>query len=257
MISVLGAVSSENVTLIVAFGGGIISILSPCVLPLVPGYIALVTGLEVSDVREGRARDLGRIAAMTAWFALGFTTVFVLLGLAASRLGQSVFDNQALLTRLSGVLVFVMALYLAGSQLLMAPRLYGESRFQVRTGQFGIFTAPVAGAAFAFGWSPCLGPIIAAVFGVAATQSGPRAIALLIAYSAGMAVSFLVVGLAFGRWAAPLELVKRHLRVLTFISAGILAVFGVLLMLDRMWMLSSWLTRFLDALGLDRLVELG
>ncbi|CAB4793335.1 unannotated protein [freshwater metagenome] len=79
----------------------------------------------------------------------------------------------------------------------------------------------------------------------------------MVAYSAGMAVSFLGVGLAFGRWAAPLEFVKRHLRALTFISAGILAVFGVLLMMDRMWMLSLWLTQALDALGLDRLVELG
>ena len=120
-----------------------------------------------------------------------------------------------------------------------------------------LFTAPIAGAAFAFGWSPCLGPIIAAVFGVAATESGPRAVLLLVSYSAGMAVSFLLVGLAFGRWAAPLDFVKRHLRTLTFISAGVLAIFGVLLILDRMWMLSSWLTRLLDALGLDRLVELG
>lgn len=224
---------------------------------MVPGYIALVTGLEVSDVRAGRAQNLGRIAVMTSWFALGFTTVFVLLGITASTLGQSIFDNQTLLTRISGALVFVMALYLAGSQLLMAPRLYGESRFHVRTGQFGMFTAPVAGAAFGFGWSPCLGPIIAAVFGVAATQSGPRAIALLIAYSLGMAVSFLGVGLVFARWATPLDFVKRHMRTLTLISAGILAIFGVLLMMDRMWMLSSWLTRALDALGLDRLVELG
>lgn len=254
---VLGEVSSANVTMIVAFGGGVISILSPCVLPMVPGYIALVTGLEVRDVQAGRPQDLGRIAAMTGWFALGFSAVFVLLGLAASTVGQSLFDNQELLTRISGAVVLVMALYLAGSQVLMAPRLYGESRFHVRSGQFGMFTAPVAGAAFAFGWSPCLGPIIAAVFGVAATETGPRAVLLLASYSAGMAVSFLAVGLAFGRWAAPLEFVKRHLRTLTFVSAGVLAVFGVLLLLDRMWMLSSWLTRVLDALGLDRLVELG
>ena len=81
--------------------------------------------------------------------------------------------------------------------------------------------------------------------------------ALLASYSAGMAVSFLAIGLAFGRWAAPLDFVKRHLRALTFISAGVLALFGILLILDRMWMLSSWLTRILDAIGLDRLVELG
>ena len=150
----IGAVTSDNVTMIVAFGGGIISVLSPCVLPLVPGYIALVTGLEVGDVAAGRSRDLGRITAMTGWFALGFTLVFVLLGLTASALGQTVSQNQLLLTRISGVLVLLMAAYLAGSQLLSAPRLYGESRFHVGRDQFGMFTAPIAGAAFAFGWTP-------------------------------------------------------------------------------------------------------
>jgi cytochrome c-type biogenesis protein len=149
-----------------------------------------------------------------------------------------------------------MALYLAGSQLLRTPRLYPEARFQV-SDRFGMFTAPIAGAAFAFGWSPCLGPVIAAVFGVAATQSGLRSIALLIAYSLGMGVSFLLVGLAFGRWATPLDFVKRHLRTITFLSAGVLAVFGLLLMFDRLWWLTAQFTNFLDSLGLNSFVELG
>ena len=115
-----------------------------------------------------------------------------------------------------------MALYLAGSQVLTTPRLYPEMRFAM-SDRFGMFTAPIAGAAFAFGWSPCLGPVIAAVFGVAATQSGFRSITLLVAYSVGMGVSFLAVGLAFGRWATPLSFVKRHMRTITLVSAGLLA----------------------------------
>lgn len=253
---VIGAVTSDNVTMIVAFGGGIISVLSPCVLPLVPGYIALVTGLEVGDVAAGRSRDLGRITAMTGWFALGFTLVFVLLGLTASALGQTVSQNQLLLTRISGVLVLLMAAYLAGSQLLSAPRLYGESRFHVGRDQFGMFTAPIAGAAFAFGWTPCIGPILGSVLSVAGRETAPRAVALLIAYSLGMAVSFLAVGLAFGRWAAPLAFVRRHLRTLTLASAAVLAGFGLLLITNRMWLLSSWVTRFLDLVGLDRLTTI-
>jgi cytochrome c-type biogenesis protein len=253
---VLGAITSSNISVLVAFGGGIVSILSPCVLPMIPGYLSLVTGLTVTELSGGERKHLGRIAVMTGWFALGFTAVFTLLGLTATALGQAAFENQTTLTRISGLIVFLMALYLAGSQLVIAPRFYPEARFHI-SDRFGMFTAPIAGAAFAFGWSPCLGPVIAAVFGVAASQTGFRAVSLLIAYSVGMGVSFLLVGLAFGRWATPLDFVKRHLRTITLVSAGLLAVFGLLLMFDRLWWLTAQMTNFLDQLGLDNWVELG
>jgi cytochrome c-type biogenesis protein len=253
---VLGEITSSNISVLVAFGGGIVSILSPCVLPMIPGYLSLVTGLTVTELSGGERKHLVRIATMTGFFALGFTAVFTLLGLVVTTLGQATFRNQETLTRVSGVVVFAMALYLAGSQFLRTPALYPEARFQV-SDRFGMLTAPLAGAAFAFGWSPCLGPVIAAVFGAAANESGFRPLSLLIAYSLGMGVSFLLVGLAFGRWATPLDFVKRHLRTITLISAGVLAIFGLLLMFDRLWWLSAQLTNFLDWLGLDSIVELG
>lgn len=252
----LGAITSSNISVLVAFGGGVVSILSPCVLPMVPGYLSLVTGLSVTELQGGEHKHLVRIATMTGLFALGFTAVFTMLGLAATAIGQSTVTNQHRLTQISGLIVFVMALYLAGSQLVTVPRLYPEARFAV-SDRFGMFTAPLAGAAFAFGWSPCLGPVIAAVFGVAATQTGFRAVTLLISYSLGMGFSFLLVGLAFGRWATPLNFVKRHLRTLTLASAAILAIFGLLLMFDRLWWLSARFTDLLDSLGLDSLVQLG
>ncbi len=252
----LAEISPQDVTVLVAFGGGIVSIFSPCVLPMVPGYLSLVTGLSVSELSQGESKHLWRIAKMTGSFTLGFGAVFTLLGLAASGIGNALFESQATLTRISGVFVIVMAAYLAGSQLLIAPRLYPEARFQV-SDKFGMFTAPVAGAAFGLGWSPCLGPVIAAVFGVAATQTTARAVMLLVAYSLGMGVSFLGVGLAFGHWAAPLDLIKRHLRSATLVSAAVLAVFGVLLVMDEMWLLTRPLVDLLDALGLDKIVELG
>jgi cytochrome c-type biogenesis protein len=253
---IIGAITSTNISILVAFGGGIVSILSPCVLPMIPGYLSLVTGLTVTELSGGEHRHLVRIATMTGFFALGFTAVFTVLGLAATTIGQTAFRNQETLTRISGFIVFAMALYLAGSQFLRVPQLYPEKRFQV-SDRFGMLTAPIAGAAFAFGWSPCLGPVIAAVFGVAATQTGLRSVALLVSYSVGMGVSFLLVGLAFGRWATPLNFVKRHMKTLTLASAALLAIFGLLLMFDRLWWLSAQLTSFLDSLGLSSLVELG
>jgi len=250
------AVNAANVNFVIAFGGGVVSILSPCVLPLVPGYLSLVTGLSVAELQAGHRHHVGRVVVMTGLFALGFTTVFTVLGLAATSLGQAAFRNQATLTRVSGVIVFVMALYLAGSQLLRIPRLYPEARWQVGE-HIGFWTAPVAGAAFAFGWSPCLGPIIASVFAVAETETGLRSVALLVSYGAGMGVSFLAVGLAFGRWATPLAWVKRHLRAITLGSAAVLGAFGVLLMFDRLSWLNAQFVTVLDRLGLDRIVSLG
>ena len=254
--AVIVAVTADNVGLLVAFGGGIVSILSPCVLPMVPGYLSVVSGVSIADLQEGQRANLGRVAASTALFTLGFGSVFTILGLAASSIGQAAFDNQETLTRASGVLIMVMALYLVGSQVLRAPRLYPEKRFQVNR-RFGLATAPIVGAAFGFGWSPCLGPVLAAVFGAAATQTSARAVSLLVAYSVGMGVSFLVIGLAFGASTNALHALERHLRLITFISAAVLFGFGLLLALDQLSWLTARITDLLDALGLSSLVDLG
>ena len=250
------AVTADNVGLLVAFGGGIVSILSPCVLPMVPGYLSVVSGVSVADLQAGQRANLGRVAVSTALFTLGFGSVFTVLGLAASSIGQAAFDNQETLTRASGVLIMVMALYLVGSQVLRAPRLYPEKRFQLNR-RFGWATAPIVGAAFGFGWSPCLGPVLAAVFGAAATQTSARAVSLLAAYSVGMGVSFLVIGLAFGASTSALTALKRHLRLITFVSAAVLFGFGLLLALDQLSWLTARITDLLDSLGLSSLVDLG
>ncbi len=250
------AVSSDSVGVFVAFGGGMVSILSPCVLPMVPGYLSVVSGLSVTELEGGGRANLGKIAVTTGLFTLGFGSVFTILGLAASGIGQAAFDNQETLTRVSGVIVMVMALYLVGSQVLMAPRLFPEKRFQV-SGRLGWATPPVVGAAFGFGWSPCLGPVLAAVFGVAATQTSARAVALLAAYSIGMGVSFLLVGVGFGASAGALAFLRRHLRTITFISAGILFAFGLVLALNQMSWLTAKMSDFMDWIGLSRLIDLG
>lgn len=250
------AVTTENVGLLVAFGGGMISILSPCVLPMVPGYLSVVSGVSVAELQHGERADLARVAWTTALFTLGFGSVFTILGLAASGIGQTVFDNQTTLTRVSGAIIMVMALYLAGSQVLRAPRLYPEKRFHVRR-RFGWATAFVVGAAFGFGWSPCLGPVLAAVFGVAATQTSARAVGLLVAYSVGMGVSFLVLGLALGASSPALRFLQRHSRTITFFSAAVLFGFGLLLFLDQMSWLTARLTDALDAVGLGGLIDAG
>ena len=251
-------VATENVSYLAALGGGVVSFLSPCVLPIVPAYLSVITGLDVAEVKEGDRRNLPRIAWHTGLFIAGFSAVFMLLGLTATALGRSALRNQALITRLSGVLILAMALYMLGSLVLRAPGLYQEKRWHPDLSRFGPFAAPVAGVAFGFGWTPCIGPVLSAVLGKAASQDtvGQGAV-LLLFYSAGLGIPFMATGLAFGRLAGALGWVKRHSTAITASSALALGFFGVLLMLNRFVWLTAKLQSGLTSVGLGRLLTLG
>lgn len=242
----------------VAFVAGIISFLSPCVLPLVPGYVSLITGLDLAEVREGGRSHALAITRDTGIFVAGFGAVFVLLGVSATRLGGLFFDNQLLLTRISGAMVLAMSLFLLGSIYLQAPWLYREARFHPQLGRFGRAAPAVAGAAFGFGWTPCIGPVLTSILAIAATSGRASTGALLLAsYSLGLGLPFLLTGLAFSRVAGAFDWVKRHYTGIVIASAAFLAFFGVLLTLNRLTWLTGQLQDLLRFLGLDWIVELG
>jgi len=250
--------STAGVTYLAAFAGGLVSFLSPCVLPIVPGYLALVTGLDVAELRDEPERHVARIVRDTCLFIAGFSAVFILLGLSATALGQAVFRNHILLTRVSGLLVLAMALFLAGSLVLQAPWLYQEKRFQPNPSRFGPLAAPVAGVAFGFGWTPCIGPVLGSVLAVAGSQGRAwEGASLLAVYSLGLGVPFLVAGLALGRLAGTFDWVKRHFTALILSSSISLAFFGILLTLNRLTWVTSRLQETLRSVGLGRLVNLG
>jgi cytochrome c-type biogenesis protein len=241
-----------------AFGGGIVSFASPCVLPIVPAYLSMVTGLDVAELRAGERRHRARIVRDTSLFIVGFGTVFIVLGLGASAFGGALFTNKLLLTRISGMLVLAMALLLVGSLVVKAPWLYREMRFHPSPSRFGPFAAPVTGAAFGFGWTPCIGPVLGSVLSVAA-KSGQAAhgATLLALYSLGLGVPFLVAGLALGRLAGALTWIKRHTSGITMASAALLGFFGVLLVLNRLTWVTSETQSLFRSIGLGRLVTLG
>jgi cytochrome c-type biogenesis protein len=243
---------------LVAFGGGLVSFLSPCVLPLVPVYLSMITGLEVAEIQEGAQVHLARIARDTGGFIAGFSAVFIVLGLSASTLGRAAFANRATLTRVSGLIVVAMALFGVGSLVLQAPWLFTEKRFHPRVSGFGPFAAPVTGAAFGFGWTPCIGPVLTSVLAIAATQGqAARGGSLMAAYSIGLGVPFLVSGLAFGRVSTTFRWVKRHYTGITLASSATLGAFGVVLALNRMVWLTSQFRDALAAVGLGRLIRIG
>jgi cytochrome c-type biogenesis protein len=246
------------VAYLVAFAGGIVSFLSPCVLPLVPGYMSLLTGLEIGDLRGREHRHTGQIVRSTGLFVAGFGTVFVALGLSATTIGRVVFHSQILLTRLSGVLLLTMALFMIGSLTLRAPWLYQEARFHPDYGRYGRFAPVVVGAAFGFGWTPCIGPVLGSILGIAATQGRASAGATLLAvYSIGLGIPFLVTGLALSRLTTAFDRIKRHMHALVLTSAVSLGGFGVLLVFNQLAWVTSRMQDGLGAMGLDRLINLG
>jgi cytochrome c-type biogenesis protein len=247
-----------GVSYVVAFGGGVASFASPCVLPVVPAYLSTISGIDLADLSSGARQHLAKIVRDTLLFIGGFGVVFVLLGVSATAAGETLFKNQRLLTTVSGVLVIVMALVLAGSLVLRAPGLYREVRFHPELGRLGPFAAPIAGAAFGLGWTPCIGPVLASVLAVSSTERGVgQGAALLLVYTAGFGVPFLALGLGFSQLAGAVAFVRRRSAVITAVSAVILGAFGVLLVLHRVSWVTSELESALRAVGLGGLVNAG
>jgi cytochrome c-type biogenesis protein len=249
---------ATGVSYLAAFGGGVASFVSPCVLPIVPGYLSLVTGLDLASLEGGVRRHALRILRETTLFMAGFGAVFVLLGVTATSVGQTVTRDHLLLTRITGAVVLAMAAVLALSLVLRVPWMSREARFHPDLSRFGPFAAPVAGVAFGFGWTPCIGPILSSILAVAAgSGSASSGAGLLAVYSLGLGVPFLVVGLGFTRLTGAIKWVRRHSRAVTISSVMVLAVFGVLLVLNRLTEVTSLLETAMRAIGLGRLVHVG
>lgn len=241
-----------------AFGGGVVSFASPCVMPIVPAYLSVITGLDITTAGSGDRHALTRIARDTGLFVAGFTVVFVLLGLTASAAGQAVLRHHELLTRITGAALIAFGLFLAGGLVLRIPALYSEARFQVVPSRWGPLAAPVAGAAFGFGWTPCIGPVLGSVLTVAATRGNTvQGAGLLLAYALGLGIPFLVAGLAFGRLAGAFAWVRRRVRGITIVAATFMVGFGILLTLNRLTWVTTGLETALRHIGLGRLVTLG
>lgn len=249
------ALSTGPVGWVVAFGAGMLSFLSPCVLPLVPGYLSLMSGVSAGQLAVQTKADTRQILRSTVLFVLGFTVVFVALGAAASSVGTTLRDHQRGLEQISGVLIVVMGLFLAG---FISPRvLQTERRFHVSPSRLGEWGAPVMGMAFAFGWTPCIGSVLGPILIYAATGGQlTQGIILLFFYSLGLGVPFVAAGLAFGRLTTAFGWVKRHYKIINLVSGLLLIAFGLLLYSGQINRMSSAILRWMENLGLDRLARI-
>jgi cytochrome c-type biogenesis protein len=229
---------------------GVLSFLSPCVLPLVPPYLCYLAGVSLDELQHGGAtnRTAGRIVSTSAAFVLGFSTVFVALGATASVVGQTLASHLDVLAFLGGAVIIVMGLHFLG--LFRIALMNREARVHVRRKPPGLLGGYLLGLAFAFGWTPCVGPILAAILFVAgAEDTAARGAGLLLVYSLGLGIPFvLAAGFSplFLQWAARF---RRHLGLVEKGMGGLLVVTGLLFITGQMTSLSFWLLETFPALA--------
>jgi cytochrome c-type biogenesis protein len=231
-----------------AFVAGLVSFLSPCVLPLVPGYLSFLTGLSVRAEAEGTAGRTTVTAALL--FVLGFTIVFVALGSTASLAGALLAPYRDFLARAAGVLLAAFGVLMLG--VVRVPWLYGEARFDPSKARgLGGWAAPVVGAAFAFGWTPCVGPVLGSILGLAgSTADVARGAALLLVYSLGLGVPF-VLAAVFLRSAGPvLRRLQAQALTVQRIAGSFLLVFGLAMAFGLLPQITGMLGRILPTGGL-------
>lgn len=234
-----------SVGIAAAFAAGIVSFLSPCVLPLIPGYLSFITGYTTAELSTTTSRRA--VLAPSLLFVLGFSLVFVALGASASVLGAALLEYRTLLVKASGMLVFALGFFMLG--IVRVPWLYGEARFDLsRARTFGRAAALVMGMAFAFGWTPCVGPILGSILALAGSSGDvARGVVLLLAYSLGLGVPFVLTALLFGQLKGALSWLNRHALVVNRVAGVLLMAVGALIVSGQLSVLAGWLTSVLPS----------
>lgn len=239
----------ESVGYFSAFLAGGLSFVSPCVLPLIPGYISFISGVSLDDLtnREKASSHLGRVATNTIFFVIGFSLIFIALGASASFVGGWLRDNIAIFNKVGGVLIFLFGLHVAGVFRIRA--LNYEKRFHTGQKKFGVIGSILVGMAFAFGWTPCIGPILGSILTVAASQGTiGKGIILLAFYSAGLGIPFILTALLFNYLIGFFGFIKRHFRAVEIISGVLLMVIGILIFFNLLNIIANKLLEFFPAL---------
>jgi cytochrome c-type biogenesis protein len=240
----------QEVSLFAAFIAGLLSFVSPCVLPLIPGYLSFVSGVTLDEMRGTGAAPVAsaatrrRAVLMAFAFVLGFSLVFIALGASATAIGAYVMERLSILGRIAGVIIVLFGLHMMG--ILKIGWLYSEKRIQTARKPAGFLGAMVVGIAFAFGWTPCIGPILAAILLVASAQeSVGEGVRLLAAYSAGLGVPFIATSLAINKFFAASARIRKHYHAIEVVSGLLLVTVGVLIFTNRFTVIAQLLTPYL------------
>ncbi|MEG9883865.1 MAG: cytochrome c biogenesis CcdA family protein [Hyphomicrobiales bacterium] len=233
-----------NIPITTAFLAGLLSFLSPCVLPLAPPYLCFLAGASLEELGHGQdiSRQIlhRRLLLRALWFVLGFSTVFIALGVTASLVGQILRANQTLLSQIAGAIIILMGLHLLGAfELNLLNR---DGRYHHKNTPGGVFAAYLVGLAFAFGWTPCIGPVLAAILAMAAGEkSATGGGAMLAVYSAGLGVPWMIAALAMEPFIGFMRHMRRYVGIVRRVTGGLLVITGLMFLADMMKSVSYWL----------------
>ncbi|PYR99583.1 MAG: cytochrome C biogenesis protein [Acidobacteria bacterium] len=240
----------DSVSIFTAFAAGLISFLSPCVLPLVPGYISIISGFTLDQLKDRQKQaSLTRMVLLNSvMFIAGFSLTFMALGASATWLGQALASRMRLLSQIAGLIIIVFGIHLLG--IVKINFLYRDKRFHNIEKPRGILGALVLGLAFAFGWTPCIGPILAGILTIASTkQTVTQGVFLLAIYSMGLGIPFVLTSLGLNKFLAFYSRFKRHFHAVEMVSGALVIAVGVLILTNNLSRLAVWFS-FLNRFAL-------
>ena len=239
---------NPEVTLVAAFAAGFLSFVSPCVLPLIPGYISFVSGVSVEEMRGDAAPATSRLQVFltSLAFVIGFSIVFVALGASATAVGKFMFAKLPLLSKIAGVILIVFGLHTMG--VFRLAFLDTEKRVHAQRKPAGPLGALLVGVAFAFGWTPCIGPILGGILAIAGSKKTVgEGITLLAVYSLGLGIPFLITSLAINQFFGAAKRIRKHYHAIELASGALLIVIGLLIVTGQLTIITRYLQPYLPS----------
>lgn len=237
---------NQNVTLLAAFAAGFLSFISPCVLPLIPGYISFVSGISVDEMRGDTAPATSRLQVFltSLAFVIGFSIVFVALGASATAIGKFMFAKLPLLSKIAGIILIIFGLHTMG--VFRLAFLETEKRVHAQRKPAGPLGAMLVGVAFAFGWTPCIGPILGGILAIAGSKNTvSEGITLLAVYSLGLGIPFLLTSLAINQFFTAAKRIRKHYHTIEVASGALLIAIGVLIVTGQLTIITRYLQPYL------------
>ena len=242
-----------DISVLAAFGAGVLSFVSPCVLPLIPAYISFISGVSMDALKgEGKeSKNIKKIVLTSLVFILGFSLIFILMGASATVVGNFLIEKFAIFMKIAGAFIIILGLHFLG--VFKIKYLNYEKRFNISSSRFGLLGVFIAGLAFAFGWTPCIGPILAGILTLAATKDTVSdGIVLLSAYSLGLGIPFFITGIATNTFLNLFSKIKKSFKIIEIVSGVFLIIIGLFMIFDYFTILSSYLMKlfpFLQSVG--------